>query len=244
MKNNRLAQTLSLIVLLASVHSISAQIKFLPYIDIGKHNASEGIFVKNAFRSSYQYKKYIVESGVQFDLVSNNPNLLTGLDLIGSKEFLIRDMPITIKGFFMMNRFSDIMYETNWGARIETKKFENFIFELGTNNKTYTINSSARAKYNIKKSTSKHYENFTLIYMVAGYLKPHQNPWNIGLSITNVDFYNINQSTNPVFNLKMVCNMKSNITLYMDTWYKQAGIFNINANYFGYFFRGGIQWEI
>jgi hypothetical protein len=37
---------------------------------------------------------------------------------------------------------------------------------------------------------------------------------------------------------------KSNLTLYLDTWYKQSGVFNINANYFGYFFRGGVKWDI
>jgi len=230
--------------MLTSVKGINAQIKLQSYIDIGENNVSEGVFIKNVYRSSYQYQKYNVEAGMQFDLQSNNPNTLTGFDIIGSREFSIKDFPFDVKGFFILNRFSDLLYETNWGVRIETRKLGHFLFELGTNFKTYTINSAAREEYNINKSDSKLRENFNLMYMITAYLKPHNNDWNVGLSFTNVDYYIINQSTNPVFNLQMTYKLKSNLTLYLDTWYKQAGIFNINANYFGYFFRGGIKWEI
>ena len=230
--------------MLTSVNGINAQIKLQSYIDIGENNVSEGVFVKNVYRSTYQYQKYNVEAGMQFDLISNNPNTFTGLDIIGSREFLIRDFSFDIKGFFMLNRFSDLQYETNWGVRIETRKLEHFLFELGTNLRTYTINSTAREEYNIDKSNSKLNENFNLMYVISAYLNPQNNDWNVGLSCTNVDYYIINQSTNPVFNLQMTYKLKSNLTLYLDTWYKQAGIFNINANYFGYFFRGGVIWEI
>lgn len=73
---------------------------------------------------------------------------------------------------------------------------------------------------------------------------PHNHNWNLGLTITNIDYYTINQSTNPIFNLQMKYDLKPNLSVRIDSWYKQAGIFNIYANYFGYFFRGGVKWEI
>lgn len=213
-------------------------------MDVGKNNVSEGVFFKNAYRGCYQYQKFNIEAGMQFDLISKNPNTFTGFDIVGSRKSLIRDFPFDIKGFFMLNRFSDILYETNWGARIKTRKYEHFLFELGINNKTYVINSKARAEYDIDKTDSKLREYYNFLYSISAYLKPHTYNWNIGLSCTNIDYYRINQSTNPVFNLQLKYKLKSNLTLYLDSWYQQAGIFNINANYFGYFFRGGIKWEI
>jgi hypothetical protein len=244
MNINKLKYLLPIFILLTSVNGIRAQIILQSYIEIGANNVSEGVFVKNVFRSSYHSNKYNFEAGMQFDLISNNPNTFTGLDIIASREMLIRDFPFDIKGFFMLNRFSDIMYETNWGVRIETRKLQHFLFELGTNLRTYTIHSAARVEYNIDKSNSKLNENFNLMYVISAYLKPYNNDWNVGLSCTNVDYYIINQSTNPVFNLQMTYKPKSNLTLYLDTWYKQSGVFNINANYFGYFFRGGVKWDI
>lgn len=235
---------LSIFLLLSSVKGINAQIKLQSFIDIGENNVSEAVFIKNVYRGSYQYQKYNVEAGMQFDLKSINPNTLTGLDIIGSREFIIKDFPFDIKGFFMLNRFSDLLYETNWGIRLETRKFEHFLYEIGTNFKTYTINSEAREENDTDLVDSKLRENFNLLYVVTAYLKPHNYDWNVGLSFTNADYYIINQSTNPVFNLQLTYNLKPNLSLYLHSWYKQAGVFNINANYFGYFFRGGVIWEI
>lgn len=235
---------LSTLILLISSNLSNAQIKLQSYIDIGGNNASEGVFVKDLYRISYEYKTYSFETGMQFDLHSNNPNTLTGFDIIASKDFLMNDFPFEAKGFFMLNRFSDLLYETNFGGKIETKKLKHFLFAVGTNFKTYSVNSYARKEYSINKSDSKLNENFNLIYLITAYLKPYENDWNLGITCTNIDYYTINQSTNPVFNLQMKYKIKSNLSIYSEIWYKQAGIFNIQANYFGCFFRGGVKWEI
>ncbi len=244
MNINILKCFLLILIMFASVYGVKAQTELQTFVDIGKNNASNGVYIKNVHRGSYQYHQYRMEGGLQFDILSNNPNVLTGIDIIVSRKFLIKDFPFDIKGFFMLNRFSDLMYETNWGVRIDTRKLEHFLFELGTNFKTYAINSAAREKYNINKSDSKLRENFNLIYTITAYLKPHNNDWNAGLSFTNIDYYIINQSTNPFFNLQMKYKIKPNLILYMDSWYKQAGVFNISANYFGFFFRGGVKWQL
>jgi len=241
---NKLRYLLSICILAFSFNGIRAQINLGSYLDIGENNVSEGIFIKNAYRGSYQYEKYMVEAGMQFDLISNNPNIFSGLDIIGSREFLIGNFPFDVKGFFMLNRFSDIMYETNWGVAVETRKPEHFLFELGTFFRTYAINSEARNEYDINKSDSKLKENFNLMYVISAYVKPYDHYWNVGLSCTNVDYYIFSQSTNPGFNLQMKYKPKSNLTLCFDAWYRQAGVLNISANYFGYFFRGGVKWEI
>lgn len=241
---NYLKYILSILLLLTSITGVNAQIQLQSHLDMGENNVSEGLFLKNTYRSGYRYQQYHLEAGMQFDIISNNSNTLTGCDMIGTREFTMHDFPFDVKGFFMLNRFSDLLYETNWGVRAGTKKPAHFLFEIGTNFKTYAVRSSTRHDYQISKQNSKLRENFNLIYLITGYLKPHNNDWNIGLSFTNIDYYMINQSTNPVFNLQMTCKVKPSLTLYLDAWYKQAGIFNISANYFGYFFRGGVKWEI
>lgn len=242
--DNKLKYILSILLLLIVISEGTAQVQLQSYFDVGSNNTSDGAFIKNGYRGNYQYKKYSVETGLQFDWLSNNPNTLTGFDIVGTREFSIKDFPFELNGFYMLNRFSDLAHENNWGLTIETRKLKHFAFALGTNFKSYKINSDALEEYNISKSNSKLEENWNLMYLVTAYLKPHTYHWNIGLSCTNIDYYIINQSTNPVFNLQGLYKPKSNLTLFMEAWYKQAGMLNINANYFGYFVRGGIKWEI
>lgn len=214
------------------------------FIDVGANNVSEGAFVKNFYRGSYQFQRYTIEAGLQFDLHSNNPNTLTGFDIVGSRDFLIKKFPLDVKAFFMLNRFSETMHETNWGFFGETRKVNHFLFGVGTNFKNYKVNKAARETYNISKEDSKLSENFNFIYVVTAFLKPHTSNWNVGVSITNVDYYVINQSTNPLLNIQSYYKTNSNFTFYVAAWYKQAGVMNINANYFGHFFRGGIKWDL
>ena len=235
---------LFVLVILTSLPGIFAQENVQTYFDIGENNVSEGIYIKNTYRGIYQYSKYKVEAGIQLDLLSNNPNTLTGFDVLGSREFMIENFLFEVKGFFMLNRFSDLMHETNWGFRIATKNLNYFLFELGANSRTYALNNSFKEEYNLSKSNCKLNENFNLTYVITAYLKPQDYNWNVGFSCTNVDYYVINQSTNPVFNMQILYKLKSNLLLNLSAWYKQAGIFNINANYFGYFFRGGLSWKI
>ena len=241
---NNLKYLLSVLMIIIVVHSMDAQLELESFIDIGENNVSEGTYIKNAYRSNYQYKKYNIQAGIQFDIKSSNPNALTGIDFIGSRKFLIKNFSFDAKGFFMLNRFSDLLFETNYGIKLETKKLKNILFVVGTNFKTYTINATTRKEYDIDKSNSKLNEDFMVMYLVSIYLKAHDSDWNIGFSLTNFDYYKIDQLVHPLVNLQMKYQLKPNLTLYLDSWYRRSGIFNISANHFGYFFRGGIKWKI
>ncbi|WBX70447.1 hypothetical protein [Tenacibaculum retecalamus] len=243
-KENKLKHSLTTLMIIIIISSMNAQLELESFIDIGENNVSEGVYIKNAYRGNYQYKKYNIETGIQFDLKSRNPNTLTGFDIIGSRKFFIKNFSFDVKGFFMLNRFSDLLYETNYGIRLETKKLKHILFEIGTNFKTYTINSKARKKYNIDKSNSKLHEDYIVMYLLTVFLKNHDSDWNVGFSVTNFDYYAIDQLVHPRINLQMKYKIKPNLTLYLDSWYRRSGIFNISANHFGYFFRGGIKWKI
>ncbi len=244
MKINKIKYLVLIFILLISLNEIKAQLVFHSYFDAGTNNVSGVGFFKNVYRGIYQYKRLNVIAGLQYDMVNNNTNTFTGVDIETSWRFNIKKFHFDLKGYYLLNKFSDISYETNWGIRMETKKFKHFLFALGLNNKTYAINSIARERYNIDKGHSKIHEYLNLTYLITVYIKPQSSKWNIGLSCTNIDYFVIDQPTNPVFNLQSKYKYNSNLEFFLDLWYKHAGMLNINANYFGYFFRGGIKWEI
>ncbi|MCD6597395.1 MAG: hypothetical protein J7L04_06895, partial [Bacteroidales bacterium] len=120
---------------------------------------------------------------------------------------------------------------------------KHFIIRIGTNFKTYALNKKAISNYEIDTDT-KIKENWNLMYSFSYYLKSFDNLWNVGISITNFDYFIINQETNPVFNLNAWYKPGTPLKLFIETWYKSSGAFNLSVNYFGFFVRTGIIWNI
>ena len=221
--------------------NLIAQAQMSVYADIGENNVSDGLFVKTAGLASYQFGKYSLETGFQFDLLSNNENFFSGNNIMASREFLIKDFPLEIQSFFVWTLYSNVLRETNWGILLNIKR-NHFVMSVGTNFRTYAYTQKAIEQYGLDDNTKIH-ENFNLMYLFSYYLKPLDNQWNIGLSVTNIDHFIINQETNPIFNLRALYKVSPPINLFIESWYKSAGAFNLSVNSFGYNFRTGIIWD-
>lgn len=232
------------LMLIFSVFEVNAQVGIRTYFDVGENAVSEGHFLKSAIRGEISLNEYEIESGLQFDLLSSNPNMLSGFDVLGRRKFTVKEFPFDVKLFFLLNRYSDLLNEINWGVRAGTKHFIHWELELGSNSKSYLINKKARERNNIDKAESVVTEAIDLTYLVAYFLKPHENDWNVGLSLTNVDYFLFNQSTNPSFNLLTYYKPCENLKVDLRACYLPVGVFNIYTSYFGYYFRGGVTWEI
>ena len=229
--------------MLALYCKAGAQAHLQFYFDVGENNVSDGLFVRNTCRTGYRYFRYSIEAGVQFDLAGNSLNTFSGFELKGISNFVLHNFPFDLKGFYMLNRISALLYETNWGFRMATKGRGHFSAEVGTNIKCYNLSSYASKAFHLNNERQLR-EKLHLTYSFAFYLKPLSYSWNVGFSVTTVDYFVIDQPTNPVFNLQLTCPIRTALNLDVSVWYKQAGIFNINANYFGCFIRGGLTWTI
>lgn len=229
-------------LLFVSAINMFPQARVSGYIDMGQNNVSNGLFIKTAGLAQYQLGKYRLGAGFQFDLKSPNENFFSGLNLNASREFMIKNFPLEVLGFYTLTPFSDISRETNWGLILNIRP-KHFIIRIGTNFKTYAINKEAINKYEID-TDSKIKENWNLMYSFSYYLKSFDNLWNVGISMTNFDHFIINQETNPIFNLNAWYKPNIPLKLFIETWYKSSGAFNLSVNYFGFFVRTGIVWNI
>ena len=222
--------------------NLIAQPQVSAYTDIGKTSVSDGLLMKIAGLAHYQFGENKVETGFQFDLKSNNKKVFSGFNIKASRNIWIKNFPIEVKGFYVWTPYSDILHETNWGLLLHVKR-NHFIMKIGTNFRTFAFTQEAIKYYDLEEGTKIH-ENWNLMYSFGYYLKPFENNWNIGLSITNIDHFIINQETNPIFNLRALYELSSPINLFVESWYKSAGAFNLSVNHFGFFFRTGIIWDI
>ena len=101
--------------------NLSAQSNVSYYIDIGENNVSEGFFLKSAVTGQYQYDKYTLNSGFQFDIISNSDRKLTGFFINTAKELKVYNQNINWHIFYQWAGFSKLLRETNLGSFIEYK---------------------------------------------------------------------------------------------------------------------------
>lgn len=227
---------------LFQVLTLFAQPQLAGYVDLGTTNVSDGFYMKTAGSGSYQFGSNRVSAGFQLDLVKSNPNVFSGLNLTAAREFSIRNFPFDFRGFYILTPFSDISRETNWGFSFVFLP-EHFEIQIGTNFRTIVSRKKGVDRYNLDADDKIH-ENWNIIYSFGYFLKRSDNKWNIGLSITNIDHFIINQETNPNVNLNGNYQLNPSLKLFAEAWYKSAGAFNLSVNYFGFFFRTGIIWDI
>ncbi len=232
---------LFLMAMVLSVY-LSAQGGFALFGDVGKTNVSEGFYAKFLSSGDYDWDKYSFAAGIQLDLKSENPNTFSGASLQAGRRFTINQQAFRAEGFFILHRFSELLFETNWGVLAE-KRHDNFRFQLGTGFRAYRYTRDAIDAYNIKSNKTLH-ENFVILYMAAFSLKPDEHHWNLGAAVTNIDHFVINQETNPLIMLNGTYRLTPQLSLNIETWYKSAGAFNLSVNYFGFFIRTGLRWDV
>lgn len=231
-----------LLAMLMVSQIIDAQLHLTAFNDLGKNNVSEGLFVKTGITAHYNLGKNSFGYGNHFNLKSQNPNFFSGVKGSYTRMFQIKGTTYKATAFFMYNLVSGLIHETNWGAVINNDA-KHFSYMMGVNFRTSHITRKAIEEYEINSNT-KSRDKWNLMYNVGYNLKPSGHIWNTGLSLTNTDYFFINQDTNPMIKLDAKYRLQVPLTLYVETWYKTAGVFNISADSFGFFIRTGLIWEL
>lgn len=227
---------------LVAVPFAQAQLSLSMFFDAGKNNVSEGLYLKTAAIGDYEFGKNYAGGGVQFDVRTQGKNFLSAARLEIGREVPIKNIPFEIEGVFHYSRFSELLYEYNIGL-LGNVSLDHFDFRLGTHFRTYGITKDAAEDYNIE-SHKKIHENWNMIYLLAYRFKPSGHEWNVSLSVTNIDHFIINQETNPVLFLRGEYRVTDPLNVFSELWYKTAGALNLSVNYFGFFIRTGIVWDI
>lgn len=236
-------RTLLLSLFLINFFNLNAQPGITFYTDVGKTNVSNGPYIKSATLGHYKVGKNTLETGFQLDLKSYNKNVFSGYLINASRIIPIKRIPISLHVFYVNELFSEILKETNWGVYLQMRH-KRFDMVFGSNFRTYCFRKKAVDEFEIEKSATRLHEKFNIMYSFSYFLKPTDELWNIGLSITDMDYFIINQETNPMYNLQGIYKFNTSFCLYAQAWYKSAGVLNMSSNYFGFFFRTGLIWDI
>jgi hypothetical protein len=221
---------------------LDAQPGLTLYSDAGKNTITDGLFIRSALIGHFRSGKNQIETGLQTNLYNGNKIVLSGYCINGSHEFRINNTLLELKLFWLWTASSNILQETNYGSSI-SMKLKHFEMQMGTNFRTYGFRRMAIEEYNIGKDATKIHENFNLMYSFSYNLKSLDSRWNTGITLTNTDYFLINQETNPYLNLHGSYRFSSPVCLFTEIWYKNTGSLNMSTNYFGFVIRGGVKWN-
>jgi hypothetical protein len=223
--------------------TLGAQTGLSVYTDIGRNNIAKGNIIKSAVFGYFNSGKINIETGFQTDLKNSNKYGFSGYSINVSRNVVVKDILFEIRGFSTWTSPTEILLETNRGALLKMKR-NRFEMAVGTNFRTFNLRQEAVKDYEIESKNTQIHEVYNLMYSFSYFLKPKDDKWNVGLTITNIDHFVISQETNPVFNLNGIYKITPPVSLFAEAWYKCAGLTNLELNHFGFFFRTGIIWNI
>ena len=215
----------------------------MSFVETGQNNIyNKGYFSQSIF-PSYDFKKNSLDAGVLWTFGGQREKNFAGYSLKATHGFTLLKQSFAISGFYLWEPFSTELREINWGV-ILTCDLPHFQLALGNNYRTYRFGKAYIPSNEVMSGKYRIVEPGNLIYLFQYLLNKKEEPWNLTISLTNNDYFIIEQETNPIVIVKGVYRINENIGSFLDLGYKSAGLLNLKVNHFGYFFRLGIKWNI
>jgi len=207
------------------------------------HTSNLGAFGSYAFMADYRYGQIGARFGISALPSSSREIFLNGIYIQGEYLFQIRERPLTVQAKYLWKPVSHEIREMDIAIALDYS-LDHWYFLLGNNYRRYGLRKSFREAHGYDRSESSITEPWNLMYTVSYKVFPPEHVWNLSASFTNIDFFQMAQETNPMFNLKGLYTPRPGLDLTLESWYMSAGLFNIQVDYYGFFFRIGIVWTI
>ncbi|MEA4935741.1 MAG: hypothetical protein VB102_03760 [Paludibacter sp.] len=222
------------------MQKINAQLSSFIYVETGENYVSSGMYTDITGNISAKINRWElgITSGLTFSEARQDRFNALSIDL--SRSFKLKELSFDGKLFYQWRPFSERLHEQNAGLLIAYKK-NWFGLEMGLNTRIYYLTDRVISLNNYQQTTI--WEPLNLMYKFT-YFAPFSEKIHFRASITNYDTFIIQQETNPMIIIKLDYQLSQSTKLNLGVGYLQSGLMNIRVNYFGYFIRGGVQWEL
>jgi hypothetical protein len=231
---------LIIIICIIIIQNIQSQISTSIYLETGENYASSGIYadITGSFSASIQHWQFETTAGIT--LTEARENIFNALSLDLSRAFKIKEIPLSAKVFYQWKPFSERLHEQNAGFLIAYNK-KRFGYQLGLNTRIFNLTNQQIDMYNYEQTVI--WEPINLMYKIT-YSHPFSDKFDFRVAITNFDAFIIQQETNPMLITNLIYHLSHSAHFNLGVGYLQSGLMNMRVNYFGYFIRGGIQWDL
>ena len=97
--------------------------------------------------------------------------------------------------------------------------------------------------YNHRSEDAMILEPFDAVYRVEAFVRPQSAAWNLSLCVSNMDNYMIERMWQPMFYLGGWYDVNANWRVRLSGKMKLAGMFHLNAHYYGAELRAGAEYR-
>jgi hypothetical protein len=228
------------LLFLFSIQVIKAQYSADLSVEGGSNYVSSGFYSDVSGEFSVKISDWRVTSAAGVSFSGFQENIFNALKMDVSKDFMLKKTALTGHVFYQWRPFSTILHEHNAGLVVHFLK-KKFGYQLGINTRVFNLINQYSASNNYARTSI--WEPFNLMYKISWQHQLAQK-WDLNASVTNFDAFMIQQETNPMLIANVAYLLSPQTKIYFDAGYLQAGLMNIRVNYFGYFIRAGIQWQL
>lgn len=221
--------------------SLSAQEDSLKYTDlkryfVGGSNANVNNYFKVNTFIELQRGQWGFESGIGINTFGSENVYFDGFLLASSYLFIMQGQRLKTSAMYVWNPyFKEKIHEHNFALKL-TYVLPHFDLELGAHGRvlhpyktqSYPVNSLAEMNF---------------IYNFTAYMLNRNNRYNIYLSMTNIEPFQLERFSTPSFVLGFRYS-KNVFTFLVEARYTPIGLTNIHVNYYDFQLRGGLLWRI
>jgi len=241
----RFFQTLLLITCLLLIDfQVSAQHQASLHADLGSTAMHSSLYLRTALTGKSTFNSYSAQYGVLVHCIDNLKSGYSSSFVSAEREFALKKNKLNALVYYLHSYPSSILGENNFGFKLnyETSHWD---LMLGNNSRRYALRKDFRQQLTPEQQQDyKISEWRNLLYRICYRIKPEEHLWNLKAGVTNSDFFHISQATNPMLFTEFNYLLNEKLRLNCSVFYKVAGSMNLQADYFGYFIRTGIQWKI
>lgn len=229
-------KTFLFIIILLAVGHIAAQSRLNTYVETGKNAVSMGQYADLGAGFSTDIDRWSVGALAALHFTHTGDYLFKGIKLDVSHDLTIQKKLIELGAFYQWRPFSELVSEWNVGL-LASRQTRKFFYQFGVNTRVYQLGGDYEGP------SSRVWEIINLMYRVQ-FEHSISELWKMRVAVTNFDHLIIQQETNPLLIAGVEYALQPDTDIYMDLGYLQAGLMNIRVNYFGYFVRGGLRWNL
>lgn len=236
---------LTIFILLLAVSALPtfSQLRESIFIGTGSSSVSAGSFVRASSITACRIGSYETRLGMQATFARSGRNVFSGLFVDLTGDYHVKSFPVSATLFFRYNPYSPLISETNFGLKASHHR-EHLELHLGYNSRIYSMAKEETYVGDLDDPDMHIYEWRNFMYKGILWLKPMEHKWNLGASLTNFDYFLIQQETNPMLTALFQTRLSEDWDFYTELWYQGAGMLNLASNYYGYYLRAGFKWQL
>jgi len=238
-------KTLLLCCLLLLFGTIArGQLQFESALTSGQNQTKPEGFLNMAVCPAYEINNWTLGAGAELAILNPQNTIIDAWKLNAERKITLRKHNFKLYGGFYYRPFSEYMRELNFVLTFKTEA-GHFRGLIGNNSRIWRLSGKALEQWPEADSTGttmkKEWRNF--VYDFSIYLKKTGQPWNIGVGISNTNGFIFNQETTPMLFGRYENELSESLQLYAECWLQQAGFANLQAQYYGFFVKGGLIWK-